>query len=136
MFNYFALVWNSEDVEQNLCAAHLKNTIQSCRQQFKNVFEEPGFSIYTTGDLGPAHGVCQLPEDRGVIVGALFSKSAEDACAASRRRTLTEQEGKRISESNGRQLTAAFWGAMSHFSSTHAAARSISFGIRPAASNA
>jgi asparagine synthase (glutamine-hydrolysing) len=108
MLRFITCAWDAEDlVQQSKVRALQSRTLQ--QSHWRVVLDAPGLVVMCAGLLGRAVECYQIPEQRGVVLGKLFSRRSADADTNSRV-VLNADAGRRIVQSGGRYLVGNYWG--------------------------
>jgi asparagine synthase (glutamine-hydrolysing) len=76
VYKFISLIWNSKDGTTPERASHLARRIQSLGASWTPVYQARGIITYHSGERPNSGTVYRLPNDSGVILGKLFSRSA------------------------------------------------------------
>lgn len=108
MFRYIALAWPEADATRTAVARHLGQQVRAM-PGWQCHLSQPGLMILATGAGGRAHSVCELPGQRGAVIGRLFRRSDHDAAPGLPARPSPAEAG-RIVRTQGRGLVRDWWG--------------------------
>ena len=111
MFSYVALAWNVEDAEQCSVARFLSERWPGRRKSWGRVEQKIGLCVLHRNIRHGSLGIHPLPNQRGVLIGALFQRLhdyADESAAAHFRPDL--QQSEQIVASRGRWLIERTWG--------------------------
>nr|WP_298724180.1 asparagine synthase C-terminal domain-containing protein [uncultured Steroidobacter sp.] len=111
MFRYLALAWNVDAVEQCAAAQTLIDRLTARPKPWGRIEQSKGLCVFHPNFRQGSLEVQALPDQRGVLIGALFErlKDFTDDSAAPRFRPTPQQSGQIIA-SRGRWLVEHTWG--------------------------
>jgi asparagine synthase (glutamine-hydrolysing) len=111
MFRYIALAWNVDATEQCEAAGVLIDRLTTRAKPWGRVEQKKGLCVLHPNFRHGSLQLLPLPDDRGVLIGALFERLGEltDDSAAPRFRPTTQQT-EQIVASRGRWLIEHTWG--------------------------
>ncbi len=105
MFRFVALSWQIFDQGAAAAAARLSEQFRE-PSVWSTAISRSGLHVFVTGARRGANRVCVLGDQRSVVVGKLFRRSAATAPSDD----LDNGESARILQSKGRALIDDFWG--------------------------
>lgn len=111
MFRYIALAWDAADPNQCAAAQTLTDRLQTHAKTWGRVQQKIGLCVLHQKFRQRALDVHPLPDERGVLIGALFHRLRDyrDDAAAPRFQANREQSAQ-IVASRGRWLIEHTWG--------------------------
>ncbi|MFC4309382.1 asparagine synthase-related protein [Steroidobacter flavus] len=111
MFRYLALAWNVDATEQCAAARILIDRLSARFKSWGRVEQKKGLWVLHPNFRQGSLEVLPLPDERGVLIGALFERRTDltDDSAAPRFRP-TIQQSEQIVASRGRWLMEHTWG--------------------------
>lgn len=110
MFRYVAFVWDPGETVQCESARTLARVLRSETSDWQRVVRLDGLEVFCA-DLHPGQNqALVLPDEGGVIVGALFEHPAHGGVETRRKTSLSPIEATRIVGSGGRHLIESYWG--------------------------
>lgn len=108
MYRYIAIVWNNDD-SQKAVAQSVAQRLQLCLPSWQCAFSGDSLIVLDANARETGLHAYVLPDQRGVVVGKLFSKRHLDNPAATPV-TLDETESRAILKTDGRRLMTEYWG--------------------------
>ncbi len=107
MFRYFGFSWDPAAPAQAAVAQRLAEAVQGAGG-WRGAHSSAGLRVFSTGNRPGVNDVYPLPHARGVVLGRLFRR--RDGACGRGDIDLSEYEGQRILQTEGRALVDDFWG--------------------------
>lgn len=111
MFRYVTVVWNANNPAQLDTARSISGRLIKKNTVWKQVHRSAGLAVFCA-DIHPGSmDVYPLPCDGGVVLGTLFERCvAPDGETPASYANFSEDEAKRLLDTQGRRLVDAYWG--------------------------
>lgn len=109
MFRYIAISWNPRSEEQTAVARKWLARLRTGQWQLATQSDSSGLSVFCADLRGQAHSIYPLPDNRGAIVGKLFTRYSAGA-RAQPIATITRSHLAEIEKHGAKFLARNFWG--------------------------
>jgi asparagine synthase (glutamine-hydrolysing) len=110
VLRYLAVTWSGSDPRQAAAAARVTRACEAQRQ-WRCALERDGIRVFHAS-VDRVSGDCHvLPEGSGIILGAIFERSAEADTTSRFAARFDALAVERITRSGGRALIDSYWGA-------------------------
>lgn len=111
MFRYIALIWNPSDAPRLAAAQRVTACLRTLPTRWHETPDQGGLRVFYRGARPGSLETHILPDDAGVVVGALFERSRElTDDSPARKWTASTTQTEAIVASRGRWLIENCWG--------------------------
>lgn len=108
MFRYLALVWDDDAPASRTAARHLARHLDG-DSAWQTALRTDGLSVFVTGARVSGNGVYTLPSERGVVLGRLFRRGADEK-ALVRHGPLEPEDAEGVLQRGSPALVTDWWG--------------------------
>jgi asparagine synthase (glutamine-hydrolysing) len=108
---FISLLWDNHSSTQADSARVFMSRIAVRCPHLLKIVQRDGFAFYCSNGDVERGAVSVLPNDHGIVVGALFERSSDPLSdAPCRKATIGEAEAQEVAKSGGRLLLTKYWG--------------------------